>query len=123
MPTEIWRYGAITEDKKLPVRFLDSNNIPIPIAALVGYGVELYIDGRSMVKAGVNITGFSDANIEVVDENTVQIILPGANLPKITGKVTAVTTIVMADDDMPEGIFTDHSESVVHIYNTARKND
>lgn len=34
---ENWRYGELTEDKKLPIRFLDADGDPIALVSLVEF--------------------------------------------------------------------------------------
>lgn len=55
---ENWRFGDVTEDKKLPVRFLDADGDPIALASLSGYGVEVFTKSVTIVKCGYNMDIF-----------------------------------------------------------------
>mgnify|MGYP000849925105 CR=1 FL=1 len=52
---ENWRFGELTEDKKLPVRFLDADGLPILLSNLYAYGVEVFTKSTTIVKCGYNM--------------------------------------------------------------------
>jgi hypothetical protein len=115
---ENWRWGEITEDKKLPVRFLDANGDPIALASLYGYGVEVFTKRQSIIKCGKNIEGYEDAClIDNGDGYTITVVMDGDLLPQSNSQVFAMTTIVIVDPDMEDGYFTDHCETIPVVYN------
>ena len=115
---ENWRYGEITEDKKLPVRFLDSQGDPWPLGSLVGYGVKLIGEnGTTLVKAGINIDGYDSSLISVKDDYTAYVTVHGSKMPTSPQYIRASTIIKITDADMPDGTFTDISEDTKLVYN------
>ena len=115
---ENWRFGDITEDKKLPVRFLDVNGDPFPLSSLVGYGVRLIgANGTVLLKAGVNLTGYNSALVTAKDEYTIYVTIHGDDMPKVAQYISGSTIIVVSDSDMPDGTFTDISDDTKIIYN------
>ena len=114
---ENWRFGDITEDKKLPVRFLDADGDPWPLASLVSFGVKIVTkQNEEIVKIGNIDSTYEDTYIET-DAYTVLLQLPATLNPKRKVDLYGVTIIVIADAQMPGGTFTDISENPVLLYN------
>lgn len=120
---ENWRYGELTEDKKLPIRFLDADGDPIALVSLVGYGVEVFTKAATIVKCGVNMpdSEYTDELLVPVDAYTFMVAMEGALLPQSQKEVYALTTVIFTDPDMPEGVFIDHCDTVPVVYHAVKK--
>lgn len=114
---ENWRFGDITEDKKLPVRFLDADGDPWPLASLLSFGVKILTkQNEEIVKIGTIDSDYEDTYIET-DSYTILLQLPAALNPQKKVDLYGVTIIKITDAQMPDGTFTDISEDPVLLYN------
>jgi hypothetical protein len=114
---ENWRFGSITEDKKIPVRFLDSLGNPWPLSGLSGYGVKLISDkGKDLIRAGINLPGYNEDYIKPIDDYSIYVTIPGTAIPRQTQEVYGVTVISIPDVDMPSGNFIDISDEPVLLF-------
>jgi len=118
---ENWRFGEITEDKKLPVRFLDADSEPILLSDLYGYGVKVFTSRDTIIKCGVNIEGYEDENLIPVNDTTIMVAMKGELLPQSQKEIFAMTTIVIVDPDMEDGYFVDHCDEVPIVYNSVKE--
>ena len=119
---ENWRYGSITEDKKVTFSFTDENGITYALADLLGYGVKFVdTDGRVILKAGT-IDGYDAAAAVQIQPTEIQINLPAELCPKKNVQVKAITIIEIADPNMPAGKYTDISDNPVTLYQCIRDN-
>ena len=118
---ELWRFGTLTEDKKLPVRFLDANNAPILLSNLYGYGVKIWNGRDDIILCGVNIEGYDDEFLLLVDEYTIMVAMKGELLPRTQKEIFAMTTIVIADPNMEDGYFVDHCDIVPVVYHSVKE--
>lgn len=98
---ELWVIGA---DKKQQFQVCEESTLEaLPLAFFSGYGVIIYsADGAEAGKFGVNLTGYSDTDVSVVDETTFEVALD-KSLNTAPGLISYQVAVALPDADYADG--------------------
>lgn len=112
MDIEKW---PISADKKVQFQFTEPDGTLVPLAYLSGYGVILYAPDGKEYKYGTGLVGFTDTQVNVIDENTFELAIP-KDINTAPGYWRYRTVASWYDSDFPDNDYNEIMEDKTILY-------